>query len=66
VGADSTAGERPAPKRAAFSSISRAIADVMKREGLDERAALKAVARARGLSRSEAYRQWQSERSAEH
>jgi 16S rRNA (cytidine1402-2'-O)-methyltransferase len=34
-------------------------------EGLDERAALKAVARSRGLSRSEAYRQLQLEKSTE-
>ena len=33
-------------------------------EGLDERGALKAFARARGISRSEAYRQFQLEKSA--
>jgi hypothetical protein len=37
--------------------IERAISQ----EGLDERAALKMVARRRGISKSEAYRQWQSE-----
>ena len=33
-------------------------------EGLDERSALKVIARARGISRSEAYRQLQLEKSA--
>ncbi len=37
---------------------------VMKEQDLDERGALKAVARARGISRSEAYRQWQIEKSS--
>jgi 16S rRNA (cytidine1402-2'-O)-methyltransferase len=32
-------------------------------QGLSEKAALKLVAKARGLSRSEAYRQWQSEKA---
>jgi len=36
---------------------------VMKEQGVDERAALKLVARARGIPKSEAYRQWQSEKS---
>jgi len=36
---------------------------VMQEQGLDERAALKVVARARGISKSEAYRQWQVEKS---
>lgn len=38
---------------------------VMSEQGLDERAALKVVARARGISKSEAYRQWQMEKSLE-
>ncbi len=54
---------------AANSAIGRPIREeleqMMKDRGLDERAALKAVARARGISRSEAYRQWQSEKGAE-
>jgi transposase-like protein len=37
----------------------------MAEQGLDERAALKAVARRRGISRSQAYRQWQFEKSLE-
>lgn len=35
---------------------------LMETQGVDERAALKAVARARGIPRSEAYRQWQAEK----
>lgn len=45
-------------------SIGAEIRDLMERQGLDERAALKAVARSRGIPRSEAYRQWQSEKSS--
>jgi DNA-binding phage protein len=37
----------------------------MAERGLDERGALKVVARARGISRSEAYRQLQMEKSPE-
>ena len=44
--------------------IGTQIQDLMERQGLDERAALKAVARARGIPRSEAYRQWQAEKSS--
>ena len=36
---------------------------LMKEQGIDERAALKLVARARRIPKSEAYRQWQSEKS---
>ena len=45
--------------------IRAAMQDVMEGQGLDERAALKVVARARGIPRSEAYRQWQAERSSD-
>ena len=45
-------------------SIQKEIERVMAERKLDERAALKIVARARGLSRSEAYRQWQGEKSS--
>jgi 16S rRNA (cytidine1402-2'-O)-methyltransferase len=44
------------------SSIREEVRQVMTAEGLDERAALKAVARKRGISRSEAYRQLQGEK----
>jgi 16S rRNA (cytidine1402-2'-O)-methyltransferase len=47
------------------ASIRWAVEQVMAERGLDERAALKVVARARGLSRSEAYRQWQQEKNSE-
>ena len=42
------------------ADLDRAMAE----QGLDERTALKRVAKARGISKSEAYRQWQSEKSA--
>jgi len=45
-------------------SIADQLAEVMESKGLDEKAALKAVARARGVKRSEAYRLWQAEKSA--
>ncbi len=48
-----------APRRSLRAELERVVAD----RGLDERAALKVVARARGISRSEAYRQWQIEKS---
>ena len=43
--------------------IRRELEQVMAERGLDERSALKVVARTRGLSRSEAYRQLQMEKS---
>lgn len=39
------------------------VEQVMQERGVDARAALKVVARARGISKSEAYRLWQSEKS---
>jgi 16S rRNA (cytidine1402-2'-O)-methyltransferase len=50
---------RAAPARSILADLRR----TMTKQGLDERAALKAVAKQRGLSKSEAYRQWQSEKS---
>jgi 16S rRNA (cytidine1402-2'-O)-methyltransferase len=47
-------------------SLRSEIGRVMAAQGLDERAALKVVARARGLSRSEAYRQLQMEKRGPH
>jgi len=44
-------------------SIGDELAQVMAAQGLDEKAALKAVARARGVARSEVYRLWQAEKS---
>ena len=46
----------------AGKTIREELNQVMAEQGLDERAALKAVARARGIARSEAYRQLQSEK----
>jgi len=45
------------------SAIGDELERVMEEQGLDERAALKVVARARGISKSDAYRQWQAEKS---
>jgi 16S rRNA (cytidine1402-2'-O)-methyltransferase len=59
VGPTSEAGETPA----ADSLIQPEIQMLMVQRGLDERAALKAVAKARGISRSEAYRLLQSEKT---
>jgi 16S rRNA (cytidine1402-2'-O)-methyltransferase len=54
----------PALPASSGSAILAAIEQVMAAEGLDERAALKAVARQRGISKSEAYRQLQSEKAS--
>jgi 16S rRNA (cytidine1402-2'-O)-methyltransferase len=60
-------GPHPAPEEQPSSrgSIRGELEGVMAEQGLDERAALKAVARRRGISRSQAYRQWQFEKSLE-
>jgi 16S rRNA (cytidine1402-2'-O)-methyltransferase len=47
----------------AATSIREEVQRVVAAEGVDERAALKSVARRRGLSRSEAYRQLQAEKA---
>lgn len=57
------AGEGAAHTSVAGGSISEEIARLGGTLGFDERAAIKAVARARGISKSEAYRQWQAEKS---
>ena len=57
VGTPSVLSERPNPLR-------KDVEQVMATRGLDERGALKFVARARGMSRSEAYRQLQLEKNA--
>ena len=49
--------------RAVEASVGEDVARAMSEQGIDERAALKAVAKARGISKSEAYRQLQSEKS---
>ncbi len=59
VGAQRRRAAKVPPGRALRKEMERLMAE----HGFDERAALKAVARARGISRSEAYRQWQMEKS---
>lgn len=58
-------GPAAGPQRDSTShaALRAELEQVMAERGLDERAALKAVARARGISKSEAYRQWQMEKS---
>jgi 16S rRNA (cytidine1402-2'-O)-methyltransferase len=56
-------GSPPGEKAPAVSSLREEVESAKARQGLDERSALKAVARARGLSRSEAYRQLQIEKA---
>jgi 16S rRNA (cytidine1402-2'-O)-methyltransferase len=55
-----TGAVKPSP---AQRSLREEIEQAIKEQGLDERAALKAVARARGVARSELYRQWVREKS---
>jgi 16S rRNA (cytidine1402-2'-O)-methyltransferase len=59
VGPASAPGETPP----ASSPIQQEMEKLMAEKGLDERAALKAAAKARGISRSEAYRLWQTEKT---
>lgn len=54
-----------AVQHASSPPIREAVEQAMAAEGLSERAALKAVARQRGISKSEAYRQLQAERSSQ-
>jgi 16S rRNA (cytidine1402-2'-O)-methyltransferase len=56
-------GESPAPRGAAGQALRPELERLMAERGLDLRAALKSVARARGISKSEAYRQYQMEKS---
>lgn len=58
VGPSTRQPERPTSDQLFRPEIERA----MSHEGLDERAALKKVARRHGISKSEAYRQWQAEK----
>jgi len=53
----------PGEARASDSPLMAEIEKLMVERGLDERAALKAAAKARGISRSEAYRLLQAERA---
>jgi 16S rRNA C1402 (ribose-2'-O) methylase RsmI len=56
-------GPGNAPARQSSGSLAGEIRKLMSERGIDERVALKAVARARGISRSEAYRQFMREKS---
>jgi 16S rRNA (cytidine1402-2'-O)-methyltransferase len=52
-----------ATEAGAEMSLAARVAELMAREGLSEKDALKRVARERGVGKSEAYREWQRERS---
>ena len=54
----------PVKSPGARGSLQKEIEQVMEEQHLDERSALKRVARSRGISRSDAYRQWQMEKSS--
>lgn len=58
-------GAPPRPADGNGQSVHAEVERLRASEGIDERSALKAIARARGISRSEAYRQLQLEKSAE-
>jgi 16S rRNA (cytidine1402-2'-O)-methyltransferase len=57
-------GPGEAPAKTAAGMISQEVQALMKERDIDERAALKAVARSHGISRSEAYRRMMGEKSA--
>src|SRR5262249_41466287 len=59
------AGDDEAADQEPTQGIAAEIAALINNEGLDQKAALKRVARARGLSKSEAYRRLMAERAAE-
>ena len=58
VGPSQASAATASPSRSIHSELEQARAN----EGLDDRSALKAVARRRGISKSEAYRLWQNEK----
>ncbi len=58
-------GPAPSEKGGDGNSLQAEIEKLRATEGLDERSALKVIARTRGISRSEAYRQLQLEKSFE-
>ncbi len=58
-------GAAPRPGDGNGQSVRAEVERLRASEGLDERSALKVIARARGISRSEAYRQLQLEKSNE-
>src|ERR1700677_3437624 len=56
------AEEGAAPSTSEGVSIAQRIRDIMSEEKVDEKAALKKVAKERGIGKSDAYREWQRER----
>ena len=52
-----------APQTKAGATVAQQVSEFMEAEGLDEKEALKRVARERGVSKSEVYRELQRERS---
>lgn len=58
-------GAAPGPANGNGASVRAEVERLKASEGLDEKSALKVIARARGISRSEAYRQLQLEKSNE-
>jgi len=54
--ADLHASGAPSPR---VPTVRERLAQIMAEEGIDEKAALKQIARERGISKSEAYREWQ-------
>jgi 16S rRNA (cytidine1402-2'-O)-methyltransferase len=47
------------PETANLSGVAQRVHEIMAKEKVDEKAALKKVAKERGISKSEAYREWQ-------
>jgi 16S rRNA (cytidine1402-2'-O)-methyltransferase len=54
--ADLRASAAPSPR---VPTVRERLAQIIAEEGIDEKAALKQIARERGISKSEAYREWQ-------
>ena len=54
---------RALPEESATASITERVAELQKSENLDEKDALKRIARERGLSKSDVYRELQRERA---
>src|SRR5208282_643086 len=53
------AEEGTAPSASETTSVAQRVREIMAKEKADEKAALKKVAKERGISKSEAYREWQ-------
>jgi 16S rRNA (cytidine1402-2'-O)-methyltransferase len=53
------AEEGAAPSSTEVVSVARRVREIMSEEKMDEKAALKKVAKERGIGKSEAYREWQ-------